>query len=128
MLTLQDRLWGELDFAALAGLWDADEPQPFYIGDEYSAPVVGWHDLGRHFGRLGGRLRKATVRSSLLLANRVADDLAVAVYHFDWSFATVESRDLLSGQRWVTALLRNRVVGWRLVQLVESAAYDVDLV
>jgi len=121
-----DRLWHDLDFVGLAGLWDAEEGTPVYIGDEYPAPVVGWQELARHFGKAGGRIHEAAVRSTLLDAHRVASDLAVAVFLMDWELVAVESPERHIGQRWVTALLRRRDDGgWRFLHHAESPAYDV---
>jgi len=127
LLAEHDRLWHELDFVGLASLWDADEGRPVYIGDEYPAPVVGWQDLARHFGKVGGRMHEATVRSILLDAHRVAADLAVGVFLMNWEFVAVESPERYKGQRWVTVLLRNRAGGgWRFLHHAESPAYEVD--
>jgi len=127
LLVEHDRLWHELDFVGLAGLWDPQEGRPVYIGDEYPAPVVGWQELTRHFGKVGGRIHKAAVNSTLLDAHRVGSDLAVAVFLMDWELVAVESPERHSGQRWVTALLRRRDKGgWRFLHHAESPAYEVD--
>jgi len=127
LLARHDDCWRHLDFVAVVGLWDTDEPFPVYVGDEYRAPVIGWHDLGRHFGRLGGRLSEASMRSTLLEAHLVASDVAVATYLLDWTLATVESAGALSGQRWVTAMLRRSAdAKWRFINCIESPAYGID--
>ena len=125
VLRLQDELWQTLDFAGLAAIWDMTYDVPIYVGDEYSAPVIGWHDLGRHWGRLGGRLREAWVSSTLLAAGRIGD-VAVVVYLMEWRFVAVESPEARSGQRWVSATLRPAVDGWRFVNQAESPAHSVD--
>ena len=126
VLAEHDRLWQALDFAGVASLWDLEEGVPIYVGDEYAAPVVGWQDLNRNFGRLGGRLREAAMRSTLLEAHRAGSDLAIAVYLLEWSLATVESPERRSGQRWVSAVLRRVGDEWRFIHNAESPAYHVD--
>ena len=126
LLDEHDRLWRCLDFAGLAGLWDRAEGMPIYVGDEYPGPVIGWQDLERHFGRLGGRLREADVATRLMAAHGIAADLALAVVLLEWSYSTVESADRLGGQRWVSCLLRRTAVGWRFVHYAESPAYGID--
>ena len=126
LLGQHDSLWRSLDFAGLAGLWDREEGMPIYVGDEYPAPVIGWQDLGRHFGRLGGRLREAEVASTLVAAHSVDADLAIAVLLLEWSLASVESAARLSGQRWVSSVLRRTAAGWRFVHYAESPAYGID--
>src|SRR4029450_6661260 len=47
-----DKLWSTLDFVGLADLWERDDPQPIYVGDEYAAPLIGTDDLDRHWARV----------------------------------------------------------------------------
>ncbi len=126
LLEEHDSLWRRLDVAGLASLWDREEGMPIYVGDEYPSPVIGWQDLGRHFGRLGGRLREAEVASTLVAAHSVAADLAIAVVLLEWSLASVESEQRLAGQRWVSSVLRRTAAGWRFVHYAESPAYGID--
>ena len=126
LLAIHDEMWRKLDFAGLAGLWDVQEGTPVYVGDEYPAPVMGWSDLGRHFGRLGGRLNAAGMSSTLLEAHSIAENVAVAVYLADWTLTTVESPDEHRGQRWVSAVLRRGADGWRFLHVAESPAYGID--
>lgn len=121
-----DRRWQALDFAGVAALWDLDGGVPIYIGDEYATPVVGRHEFGRHIGRLGGRLRESTMRSTLFAAHGVGGDLAIAVYLLEWGFMTVESCTRHTGQRWVTAVLRRVGGEWRLIHHAESPARAID--
>jgi ketosteroid isomerase-like protein len=125
LLEVHDQLWRKLDVAGLAGLWDAAEGFPIYVGDEYPTPVIGWQELARHWGKVGGRLHEASMRSTLLHAHRVSADIAVAVFLAEWELVAVESPERHSGQRWVTAVLRHRDDGWRIVHHAESPAYGV---
>ena len=52
-----DKRWSSLDFVGLADLWERDDPQPIYVGDEYAAPLIGatsWTGTGRAW-RAGSR-------------------------------------------------------------------------
>jgi ketosteroid isomerase-like protein len=120
-----DRLWGALDVAGLAGLWDPEDDLLTYLGDEYSLPVVGQRELAQHWGRIRGRLQGASVTSTLFLARRLGD-LALAVFLMEWQLVTVESPEPRAGQRWVTAVLRRRQDGWRFLHYAESSAYQVE--
>jgi hypothetical protein len=127
LLEEHDRLWAKLDFDGVAGLWDKNEGWAIYIGDEYPSPVVGWEELGQHWGRVGGRLHEAHVRSNLLVAHRLRADIAVAVFLTSFNLVAVESPVEHVGQRWNTAVLRLRKGRWLFVHHAESPAYDVDL-
>jgi hypothetical protein len=122
LLAALDRAWAGLDLDGLSALWDRDEPAPSYIGDEWRVPVVGWPDLTRHWGRVGGRLREARTRSTLVEARSLAPDLALAIFLSEWELTAVEAPDRHRGQCWVTAVLRRRPAGWRFVHHAESPA------
>jgi hypothetical protein len=63
------------------------------------------------------------MRSTLFEANRLSDDIAIAVFLTEWQFIAVESPEQHAGQRWVTAVVRHRNGVWRLVHHAESPAY-----
>jgi hypothetical protein len=118
-----DRRWGATDFRELADLWDADEPLPVYMGEEYAGPVVGWPDLNRHFSRLAARLQAASVRSIPVRLDEPAPDLARVVLLSEWALTGVENPEPRRGRSWVTALLRRRANQWRLVHYMEAPVY-----
>ena len=60
-----DKRWSSLDFVGLGDLWERDDPQPIYVGDEYAAPLIGSDELDRHWARVAGRLKSAAVSSTL---------------------------------------------------------------
>lgn len=123
LLHAYDRLWSDLDFVGISALWDRDEGLPIYIGDEYPAPLIGWHELARHWGKLGGRLHSAEMSSRQVAANRVGSDLAILVFLSVWQLVAVESPERHTGQRWVTAILRKGSAGWRFIYVAEAPAF-----
>jgi ketosteroid isomerase-like protein len=123
-----DRFWRALDMRSLFRLWDQDEQEPVYIGGEYPAPVIGRGELGRHWGRLGGRITLAQTTSSLLHCRLLAPDIAMVVYLCEWEFETADSDLHNSGQDWVTAVLRRREQGWRFIHQAESATFNAHTV
>lgn len=127
LLADDDRYWRLLDMRSLYRLWDPDEQDPVYIGGEYSAPVIGRGELGRHWGRLGGRITVAQTNSSLVHCMLLAPDLALIVYLSEWAFETANSDLRNSGQDWVTAVLRRRAEGWRFIHQAESATFNADV-
>lgn len=127
LLADDDRYWRLLDMRSLYRLWDPDEQDPVYIGGEYPAPVIGRGELGRHWGRLGGRITVAQTNSSLVHCMLLAPDLALIVYLSEWAFETADSDLRNSGQDWVTAVLRRRAEGWRFIHQAESATFNADV-
>lgn len=76
LVSQYDEKWSALDVAGVADLWERDTPQPMYIGDEYAMPLIGVDELDRHWARLAGRLKRASVSSQLWSADALAGGLA----------------------------------------------------
>ena len=79
LLVEHDRLWSELDLDALSALWDIEDPNALYMGDEYRDPVVGEEFLRRHWARLGSRLQGAEMASDPVVIDPLSDRLVLIV-------------------------------------------------
>ncbi len=79
-----DKLWSSLDFVGLADLWERDDPQPIYVGDEYAAPLIGNDELDRHWARVASRLKSASVSSTLHEFDVVDDTVVRALLLSRW--------------------------------------------
>jgi hypothetical protein len=122
-----DEKWSALDIAGVADLWERDDPQPVYLGDEYAVPLVGADELDRHWARVAGRLKGASVSSQLWSADSLAGGLARCVLLSRWSFTARESDTARTGASWITWLLATRAVGgkeqYRIFHHIESQVY-----
>jgi hypothetical protein len=118
-----DEKWSALDVAGVAGLWERDNPQPVYIGDEYPTPLIGVGELDRHWARIGGRLKRAPVSSQRWSADELAGGLVRCVLLSRWSFTGIESDITHTGASWVTWLLTARGDKYRIFHQVESQVY-----
>ncbi len=118
-----DAKWSALDFAGLADLWEDDTPQPVYIGDEYAMPLIGADELDRHWARVAGRLKRASVSSELRSADLLADDFARCVVFSRWRFTGRESDVEHSGSSWITWLVVARGEKYRIFHHMESQVY-----
>jgi hypothetical protein len=118
-----DARWSALDLAGVADLWEDDAPQPVYIGDEYATPLVGADELERHWARVAGRLKRASVSSQLLSADLFADGFARCVVLSRWSFTGRESDVEHSGSSWITWMLVARGEEYRIFHHMESQVY-----
>jgi hypothetical protein len=118
-----DAKWSALDFAGVAGLWEVDTPQPVYIGDEYAMPLIGADELERHWARVAGRLKCASVSSELRTADLLADGFARCVVLSRWRFTGRESDVEHSGSSWITWLLVARGEDYRIFHHMESQVY-----
>jgi len=118
-----DAKWSALDLAGVAGLWEDDTPQPVYIGDEYAMPLIGADELERHWARLAGRLKRASVSSQLRTADLLTDGFARCVVLSRWRFTARESDVEHSGNSWITWLLVARGEKYRIFHHMESQVY-----
>jgi hypothetical protein len=121
-----DAKWSALDIAGVAELWEDDTPQPVYIGDEYATPLIGVDDLDRHWARIAGRLKRASVSSQLWSADLFADGFARCVLLSRWSFTGWESKVEHSGSSWITWLVATRGEKYRICHHMESQVYLED--
>ena len=118
-----DAKWSALDFAGLADLWEDDTPRPVSIGDEYAMPLIGADELDRHWARVAGRLRRASVSSELRSADLLADGFARCVVLSRWRFTGRESDVEHSGSSWITWLVVARGETYRIFHHMESQVY-----
>jgi hypothetical protein len=121
-----DKLWSTLDFVGLADLWEHDDPQPIYVGDEYAAPLIGTDDLDRHWARVASRVKAASVSSTLHEFDVVDDTVARALLLSRWSLTGRESDVQRTGASWITWLLVRRGERYRIFHQMESQVYLTD--
>jgi ketosteroid isomerase-like protein len=118
-----DAKWSALDLAGVAALWEDDTPQPVYIGDEYAMPLIGADELDRHWARVAGRLKRASVSSQLRSADLLADGFARCIVLSRWSFTGRESDVAHTGRSWITWLVVARGDKYRIFHHMESQVY-----
>ena len=121
-----DKRWSALDFVGLADLWVRDEPQPIYVGDEYAAPLIGADELDRHWARVAGRLKAASVSSTLHECDVVDETLVRALLLSRWSLTDREAHVERTGASWITWLLVRRDGRYRICHQMESQVYLTD--
>jgi hypothetical protein len=118
-----DKRWSSLDFVALGDLWTRDDPAPIYVGDEYAAPVIGNGDLERHWARVSGRLKAATVSSTLHEFDVVEGAVVRAIVLSRWRLAGLEADGERTGASWITWLLVRRGDRLRIFHQMESQVH-----
>jgi hypothetical protein len=121
-----DKQWSTLDFVGLADLWERDDPQPIYVGDEYAAPLIGTDELDRHWSRVAGRLKAASVSSTLHEFDVVDDTVVRALLLSRWRLTSRETDVERPGSSWITWLLVRRDERYRIFHQMESQVYLAD--
>jgi hypothetical protein len=115
--------WSDLDFIALADLWERDDPQPIYVRDEYAAPLIGTDDLDRHWARVAARLKGASVSSALHEFDVVRDTIVRALLLSRWRLLGRGAAVEHTGTSWITWLLVRRGQRYRIFHQMESQVY-----
>jgi ketosteroid isomerase-like protein len=121
-----DKCWSSLDFAGLADLWERDDPQPIYVGDEYAAPLIGNDELDRHWARVASRLKRASVSSTLHEFDVVDDTVVRALLLSRWRLTGRDTDVERPGASWVTWFLVQRGERLRIFHQMESQVYLTD--
>jgi hypothetical protein len=121
-----DNFWSSLDFGRLADLWERDDPKPIYVGDEYAAPLIGNDELDRHWARIAGRLKAASVISTLHEFDVVDDTVVRALLLSQWRLTDREAAVERSGTSWITWFLVRRGDQYRIFHQMESQVYLTD--
>jgi hypothetical protein len=118
-----DERWSRLDFVAVSDLWERDDPAPIYVGDEYAAPLIGDEELDRHWARVAGRLKAASVSSTLHEFDVVDDTVVRALLLSRWRLTSRETELERTGASWVTWLLVRRGERLRIFHQMESQVH-----
>jgi hypothetical protein len=130
LISEYDQKWSALDIAGVADLWERgrerDSPQPMYIGDEYAMPLIGADELDRHWARVAGRLKHASVSSQLWSADALVGGLARCILLSRWRFTGQEADTAHTGASWITWLLMARGEKYRIFHQIESQVYLED--
>jgi hypothetical protein len=121
-----DLCWSNLDFVALSELWVTANPQPIYVGDEYATPLIGNDELDRHWARVAGRLKAASVSSTLHEFDVIDDTVVRALLLSRWRLIARESDVERAGASWVTWLLVRRGERYRIFHQMESQVHLTD--
>lgn len=121
-----DKCWSSLDFVGLADLWERDDPQPIYVGDEYAAPLIGTDELDSHWARVASRLKAASVTSTLHECDVVDDTVVRALLLSRWTLTDRESDVRRTGTSWVTWFLVRRGERLRIFHQMESQVFLSD--
>ena len=123
LVRVYDERWSDLDFVAVGELWSRDDPAPIYVGDEYAAPVIGNDELERHWARVAGRLKSATVSSTLHEFDVVDDTVVRAIVLSRWRLTAKEADGERTGTSWITWLLVRRGDRLRIFHQMESQVH-----
>ena len=107
-------IWNSQDFGRLKEVWDANDPEPWYVPEEIETPFYSWPELEKYWNPGRKVLQGFRWDYSNLRVKQLAPDLALAIfYHFFEIQLIFGPQEPTAGQDRVLTLFRKTPDGWR---------------
>lgn len=115
VLRRTEAIWNSQDFAALKTVWDADDPEPWYVPEEIQAPFFTWPAIEKYWSPGRRVLRAFRWKFSNLQVKPLAPDLTLAIFdHFyEIDLALGPPTPPTAGFDRCLALFRRKPDGWK---------------
>ncbi len=113
--------WNSQDFASVIGLWDPDEPAPYYLAEEQEDWFIGWERLRAYLDPPKPSPAVQGIREEMrnIRVKQIGPDLAIAAWHMHFEMKIIGRRPIGEEVR-VSAVLRRTPAGWRYIHWAES--------
>ena len=83
VLRKTEEIWNSQHFFRLKDVWDADDPEPWYVPEEIETPFRSWPQIEKYWGPSRRVLRAFRWQFSNLHVKALAPDLTLALFdHF----------------------------------------------
>lgn len=112
--------FGAMDFAAMRELWDAEERHPTYLAEEMEDFLRDHAAIDAYWAASKAAMTRLASRHWDVHAHLVTHDLAAATWRMHWNAEIVGRSVPVGGEVRVSAVLRRKPAGWRLIQYVEA--------
>lgn len=107
-------IWNSQDFGRLKEVWDANDPEPWYVPEEIETPFYSWPELEKYWNPGRKVLQGFRWDYSNLRVKQLAPDLALAIFdHFFEIQLIFGPQEPTAGQDRVLTLFRKTPDGWR---------------
>lgn len=117
VLRRTEEIWNSQHFYRLKDVWDADDPEPWYIPEEISTPFRSWPEIEQYWGPPRRVLRAFRWKFSNLHVKALAQDLALALFDHFYEIEVAVGRPPLpaptAGFDRCLALFRKKPDGWK---------------
>lgn len=113
--------WNVYDVPRMRSLWDEDEPNVIYLAEECE-PHHGWPAILSYWGIDRSKAERLLTWRDLT-ALQAASDVAVALFHCNWSTYLPGNRlypKPFGGPVRTSMVLRRKPAGWRAIAYVEA--------
>jgi hypothetical protein len=110
-----EAIWNSQDFGRLKEVWDADDPEPWYVPEEIPEPFYSWPEIERYWNPGRKVLDAFRWEFSNLKVKALADDLTLAIFdHFyEIALGVGPPSAPTAGFDRCLAIFRKTPAGWR---------------
>lgn len=117
VLKRTEELWNSQHFYKLKDVWDADDPEPWYVPEEIETAFRSWPEIERYWGPPQRVLRAFRWKFSNLHVKSLAPDLALALFDHYYEIEVVIGRPPYppptAGFDRCLTLFRKKPDGWK---------------
>lgn len=115
VLKQTEAIWNSQQFHRLKEVWDADDPEPWYVPEEIETPFFSWPELEKYWNPGRKVLEAFRWKFSNLRVKALADDLTLAIFdHFyEIKVAIGPPSPATAGFDRCLTLFRKKPEGWR---------------
>jgi hypothetical protein len=117
VLKRTEEIWNSQHFYRLKDVWDADDPEPWYVPEEIVTPFRSWPEIERYWGPPLRVLKAFRWQFSNLHVKSLAPDLALALFDHFYEIELAIGRPPLppptAGFDRCLALFRRKPDGWK---------------
>lgn len=117
VLRRTEEIWNSQHFYRLKDVWDADDPEPWYVPEEIETPFRSWPEIERYWGPPMRVLRAFRWSFSNLHVKPLAPDLALALFDHFYEIEVAIGRPPLppptAGFDRCLAIFRRKPDGWK---------------
>ena len=108
-------IWNSQDFGRLKEMWDADDPDPWYVPEEIPTPFYSWPEIEKYWNPGRKVLKAFRWDFSNLRTKSLSDDLTLAIFdHFyEIELAIGPPSPPTAGFDRCLTLFRKKPEGWR---------------
>lgn len=115
VLNTTKSIWNSQEFHRLKEVWDADDPEPWYVPEEIETPFRSWPEIDRYWNPGRKVLEAFRWDFANLHVKLLAPDLTLALFdHFyELKVAIGRPQPATAGFDRVITLFRKKPEGWR---------------
>lgn len=107
-------IWNSQDFGRLKEVWDANDPEPWYVPEEIEEPFFSWPQLERYWNPGRKVLKGFRWDYDNLRVKMLCDDLAMAMFNHYYEIQLIFGpSEPTAGFDRVLTLFRKTDEGWR---------------